>query len=173
IYWGWSPSRITSPALYPESGALTPPSSLYCCHRSASIDSAAARSWSTATSPLVRVSVCATALRAPVNSAAPGARRAAPSPRFRRKDRLARRRGCGNSWLGFDDSALSRSLVAVDLMSDFIEWIYIGLVVVSAWHIALPLPYRCRATLFPKSLASSSRWKKLLIRSYRLPVLWI
>jgi hypothetical protein len=65
-------------------------------------------------------------------------------PRLRRKDRLARRRGCGNSWLGFDDSALSRSLVAVGLISDFIEWINIGLVLVSAWRIALhpslPMP---------------------------------
>ena len=36
-------------------------------------------------------------------------------------------------------------------------------------------PYRSGAILFPESLASSSRWKKLLIRSYRLPVLrtWI
>jgi hypothetical protein len=44
-------------------------------------------------------------------------------PRFRRKDLLAKRRGCGNSWLTFDDSALSRSLVAVAvaLLSDFIE----------------------------------------------------
>src|SRR5206468_11469906 len=104
------------------------------------------------------------------SKAAPGARRAAPMPRVRRKDRLARRRGCGNSWLGFDDSALSRSLITVGLISDFIEWTNIGLVLVSAWRIALPTrPYRCRAILFPKSL---SRWKKLLIRSYRLPVLW-
>ena len=65
-------------------------------------------------------------------------------PRLRRKDLLARRRGCGNSWLKFDDSALSRSLVAVALLSDFIEWIISGLVLVSVWHIALhsslPMP---------------------------------
>jgi hypothetical protein len=65
-------------------------------------------------------------------------------PRLRRKDRLARRRGCGNSWLKFDDSALSRSLVAVALLSDFIEWIISGLVLVSVWNIALhsslPMP---------------------------------
>jgi hypothetical protein len=63
---------------------------------------------------------------------------------LRRKDLLARRRGCGNFWLKFDDSALSRSLVAVALLSDFIEWIISGLVLVSVWHIALhfslPMP---------------------------------
>ena len=172
MYWGWSPSRITRPSLYPESGASTPPSSLYCCQRSASISSAAARSWRIATSPALSLCLplAANALLALPSKAAPGARRAAPMPRLRRKDRLARRRGCGNSWLGFDDSALSRSLITVGLISDFIEWTNIGLVLVSAWRIALPTrPYRCRAILFPKSL---SRWKKLLIRSYRLPVLW-
>ena len=72
-------------------------------------------------------------------------------PRLRRKDRLARRRGCGNSRLGFDDSALSRPLVAVGLISDFMEWSNIRLVLVSAWHIALPTrPYRFDTLLFPK-----------------------
>src|ERR1700730_1327496 len=113
-----------------------PPSSLYCCQRSASISSAAARSWRIATSPRVRRSLSlwfslpANALPALPSKAAPGARRAAPTPRLRRKDRLARRRGCGNSRLRFDDSALSRSLVAVSLTSDFIEWVSIGLVLV-------------------------------------------
>src|SRR4029077_1525269 len=97
--------------------------SLYCCQRSASISSAAARSWRIATSPsgrCLRSSRPPSALLALLSKAAPGARRAAPMPRLRRKDRLARRRGCGNSRLGFDDSALSRPLVAVGLISDFI-----------------------------------------------------
>jgi hypothetical protein len=72
----------------------------------------------------------ANALLALPSKAAPGASRAAPILRLRRNDRLARRRGCGNSRLRFDDSALSRSLVVVGLISDFIEWVSIGLVLV-------------------------------------------
>src|SRR5947199_5309200 len=154
MYCGWSPSRISSPARYPDSGESTPPSSLYCCQRSASISSAAARSWRIATSPALSLCLplAANALLALPSKAAPGARRAAPMPRLRRKDRLARRRGCGNSWLGFDDSALSRSLVGVGLMSDFIERINIGLVLVSAWHIALPPSLPMPRDFIPKIL---------------------
>src|SRR6267154_3475549 len=154
MYCGWSPSRITSPSLYPESGASTPPSSLYCCQRSASISSAAARSWRIATSPALSLclALAANALLALPSKAAPGARRTAPLPRLRRKDLLARRRGCGDSWLKFDNSALSRSLLAVALLSDFIEWIISGLVLVSVWHIALHSSLPIRRDFIPRIL---------------------
>src|SRR5437899_11097672 len=159
MYCGWSPSRISSPARYPDSGESTPPSSMDCCQRSASISSAAARSWRIATSPAL--SLC---LPLPANellelhrNELPGSRRAAPMPRLRRKDRLARRRGCGNSWLGFDDSALSRSLITVGLISDFIAWFDIGLVLVSAWRIGLAPVLTDAARFYSQNLCRPRR----------------
>src|ERR1700730_1656672 len=136
-----------------------PPSSLYCCQRSASISSAAARSWRIATSPRVRrlsffwSSSPANTLPALPSKAAPGASRAAPMPRLRRKDRLARRRGCGNSRLGFGDSPLSRSLVVVSLISGFIEWVSIGLVLVKLLgKICLTLSLTHSARFYSRNL---------------------
>src|ERR1700680_3188194 len=48
-----SPSSCWRPVLYPESGASCPPSSVYCCHRSVSRISAAARNRRMAASPSV------------------------------------------------------------------------------------------------------------------------
>src|ERR1700724_2752516 len=111
-----------------------------------------------ATSPRERELPCfwlplaANALPALPSKAAPGASRAAPMPRLRRKDRLARRRGCGNSRLGFGDSALSRSLVVVSLISDFIDWVGIGLVLVSCLaKLALRFPLPIRRDFIPES----------------------
>src|SRR5438270_3554703 len=157
--------QYTGAGPHPESRVLPctlnlarrlPPSSLYCCQRSSSISSTAARSLRIATSPsgrCLRSPRPPSALFALPSKAAPGASRAAPRPRLRRKDRLARRRGCGNSRLRFDDSALSRGLVALSLISDFIEGVSIGLVLVRLLGKNLPyaFPYPFGAILFPKS----------------------
>src|SRR5260370_26482255 len=151
MYWGWSPSRITRPSLYPESGASTPPSSLYCCQRSASINSAAARSWRIATSPGVSVwlPLAAKALPEPLSKAAPGARRAAPSPRRRRKDRLARRFGAESEVADCDDSVVSLApLSSEGWISDCIgSGFYFGFGLVLG-RFARALPYRSGAFLF-------------------------
>ena len=110
----------------------------------------------------LRLPLAANVLLALLSKAAPGARRAAPMPRLRRKDLLARRRGSGNSWLKFDDSALSGSLVAVALLSDFIEWIIGGMVLVSVWHIALHSSLPIRRDFIPRILGVLVAMEKTL-----------
>src|SRR6266478_9888657 len=161
MYCGWSPSRITSPSLYPESGASTPPSSLYCCQRSASISSAAARSWRIAASPALSLCLplAANALLEPLSKAAPGTRRAAPIPRFRRKERLARRFGGNTDGFSSDDSmVLFMSLECLILDCIRYEFIVFAFnVVLGVRHIAsrpsLPIPRDFIPSLFSQSRA--------------------
>ena len=53
MYCGMSLSRFESAAMYAGLPPLTPPSSLYCCHKSLSISSTAANKRKIATSPCV------------------------------------------------------------------------------------------------------------------------
>ena len=93
MYCGMSLSRFESAAMYAGLPPFTPPSSLYCCHRSLSISSTAARSRRIAMSPLV--SGGAAAIASPANSALPGTAAAAASPTPFRNERLpTTRRHC-------------------------------------------------------------------------------
>ena len=78
MYCGMSLSRFDSAAMYAGLPPFTPPSSLYCCHRSLSINSIAASSRRIATSPSVIGVLAARASLA--NSALPGTRRGAGQP---------------------------------------------------------------------------------------------
>ena len=85
MYCGMSLSRFDSAAMYAGLPPFTPPSSLYCCHRSVSINSIAASSRKIATSPAVIGRLAARASLA--NTAAPGTAATPASPTPFRNDR--------------------------------------------------------------------------------------
>src|SRR6266480_4086531 len=117
-----------------------------------------------ATSPRVRAFFSfsfpsfAHALPEPLSKAAPGARRAAPSPRFRRKDRLARRLGAETWAANCDDPVTSLALLCWKLwVSDcieygFITWVYLGFgfLWVSGRFVLSPFPNRSDSFLFQR-----------------------